>query len=67
MSEYVLEAILAKTMGDHYRHVRKILHFLIASSGRVADLLEETKGRGRILGRAVFLLGPVLTGGGFAH
>ena len=65
MSDHVLEEILAKTMGDHY--VRKFLHFLIASSGRVADLLEETKGRGRILGRAVFLLEPVLTGGGFAH
>ena len=46
---------------------QKNLTFLIASSGRVADLLEETKGRGRILGRAVFLLEPVLTGGGFAH
>ena len=46
---------------------QKNLTFFIASSGRVADLLEETKGRGRFLGRAVFLLGPVLNGGGFAH
>ena len=46
---------------------QKNLTFFIASSGRVADLLEETKDRGRLLGRAVFLLEPVLTGGGFAN